>query len=71
MGIWGRSEHGGEELYKKRLEENLKIFDWSLTEEETHRISAEIPQCRTVGGEVYISEKGPIKSLDEMWDGEI
>ncbi|CDY44475.1 BnaCnng11280D [Brassica napus] len=39
--------------------------------EETHRISAEIPQCRTVGGEVYISEKGPIKSLDEMWDGEI
>ncbi|KAF2565314.1 hypothetical protein F2Q68_00027014 [Brassica cretica] len=53
---------------KERLEENLKIFDWSLTEEETHRISTESPQCRTVGGEVYISEKGPIKSLDEMWD---
>ncbi|CAA7047369.1 unnamed protein product [Microthlaspi erraticum] len=56
---------------KERLEENLKIFGWSLTEEETKRISKEIPQCRIVGGEVYISEKGPIKSLAEMWDGEI
>ncbi|ESQ29500.1 hypothetical protein EUTSA_v10023826mg [Eutrema salsugineum] len=56
---------------KERLEENLKIFDWSLTEEEKHRISTEIPQSRIVGGEVYISEKGPIKSVAEMWDGEI
>lgn len=56
---------------KERLEENLKIFDWSLTEEEKRRISTEIPQCRIVGGEVYISDKGPIKSLSEMWDGEI
>lgn len=56
---------------KERLEENLKIFDWSLTEEEMQRISTEIAQCRIVGGEVYISKKGPIKSLDEMWDGEI
>ncbi|KFK40836.1 hypothetical protein AALP_AA2G048100 [Arabis alpina] len=56
---------------KERLEENLKIFDWSLTEEETQRISTEIPQCRIVAGELYISEKGPIKSVAEMWDGEI
>ncbi|CAD5315869.1 unnamed protein product [Arabidopsis thaliana] len=26
---------------------------------------------RIVDGEVYISEKGPIKSVTEMWDGEI
>ncbi|CAN8241069.1 unnamed protein product [Cochlearia groenlandica] len=56
---------------KERLEENLKIFDWSLTKEETHRISTEIPQCRIVVGEVYISDKGPIKSVAEMWDGEM
>ncbi|CAA7047370.1 unnamed protein product [Microthlaspi erraticum] len=56
---------------KERLEENLKIFDWSLTEEETKRISTEIHQCRTVTGQIYISDKGPIKSLAEMWDGEI
>lgn len=56
---------------KERLEENLNIFDWSLTEEETQRISTEIPQFRNLGGEVYISKKGPIKSVAEMWDGEI
>ncbi|VVA94085.1 unnamed protein product [Arabis nemorensis] len=56
---------------KERLEENLKIFDWSLTEEEAQRISTEIPQCRNCAGEVYISDKGPIKSVAEMWDGEI
>ncbi|KAL1218761.1 Deoxymugineic acid synthase 1-D [Cardamine amara subsp. amara] len=56
---------------KERLEENQKIFDWSLTEEEKQRISTEISQCRIVDGEVYISEKGPIKSVTEMWDGEI
>ncbi|OAP17848.1 hypothetical protein AXX17_AT1G53050 [Arabidopsis thaliana] len=56
---------------KDRLEENLKIFDWSLTEEEKQRISTEISQSRIVDGEVYISEKGPIKSVTEMWDGEI
>ncbi|KAG7657910.1 NADP-dependent oxidoreductase domain [Arabidopsis suecica] len=56
---------------KERLEENLKIFDWSLTEDETQRISTEIPQFRNVHGEVYTSKKGPIKSVAEMWDGEI
>ncbi|KAG7585203.1 NADP-dependent oxidoreductase domain superfamily, partial [Arabidopsis thaliana x Arabidopsis arenosa] len=56
---------------KERLEENLKIIDWSLTEDEKQRISTEISQSRIVDGEVYISEKGPIKSVAEMWDGEI
>ncbi|KAG7588225.1 NADP-dependent oxidoreductase domain superfamily [Arabidopsis suecica] len=56
---------------KEILEENLKIFDWSLTEDEKQRISTEISQSRIVDGEVYISEKGPIKSVAEMWDGEI
>ncbi|EFH62906.1 predicted protein [Arabidopsis lyrata subsp. lyrata] len=56
---------------KERPEENLKIFDWSLTEEEKQRISTEISQSRIVDGEVYISENGSIKSVTEMWDGEI
>ncbi|CAH2052999.1 unnamed protein product [Thlaspi arvense] len=48
---------------KERLEENLKIFDWSSTEEEKQRISTAMPQCRTVVGDVYISEKGPTSNL--------
>lgn len=55
---------------KERMKENMEIFDWSLNEEEKKKIS-EIPQGRIVLGEPYISRKGPIKTVAEMWDGEI
>lgn len=53
-----------------RMKENLKIFNWTLSEEESTMIS-ETPQSRGCRGEDYISEKGPIKTIEELWDGEI
>ncbi|XP_010543968.1 PREDICTED: non-functional NADPH-dependent codeinone reductase 2-like [Tarenaya hassleriana] len=55
---------------RERLEENLHIFEWSLTKDENQRIATQIPQRRVVLGEPYISPKGTIKSVEEMWDGE-
>ncbi|WCJ21724.1 NAD(P)-linked oxidoreductase superfamily protein [Euphorbia peplus] len=55
---------------KERMRENLDIFNWTLSEEETKKIS-EIPQQRGQTGQDYISEDGPYKSLEDLWDGEI
>ncbi|KAK3223211.1 hypothetical protein Dsin_010236 [Dipteronia sinensis] len=55
---------------KQRMKENLEIFNWELSDEESNKIS-EIPQSRGCLGEDYISINGPIKSMEELWDGEI
>lgn len=55
---------------RERMKENLEIFNWELTEEETKKISA-IPQSRGCLGEDYISFNGPIRTIEELWDGEI
>lgn len=55
---------------KKRMEENLDIFDWKLSHEELEKIS-QLPQIKGVQGEEYISSLGPFKTLEELWDGEI
>ncbi|XAR65008.1 Codeinone reductase (NADPH) [Bertholletia excelsa] len=55
---------------KERMKENLEIFDWELTDEEMKKIE-EIPQRRGCLGEEYISENGPFKSVEELWDGEL
>ncbi|KDP21289.1 hypothetical protein JCGZ_21760 [Jatropha curcas] len=55
---------------KERMKENLDIFNWTLSEEETKKIS-ELPQSKGTSGEDYISDKGPFKTLEELWDGEI
>ncbi|KAI9390545.1 hypothetical protein POPTR_008G193100v4 [Populus trichocarpa] len=55
---------------KGRMKENLEILNWTLSEEES-RMIGEIPQSRGCRGEDYISEKGPIKTIEELWDGEI
>lgn len=55
---------------KERMKENLEIFNWELSEEESKEIS-EIPQSRGCLGEDYISPNGPIKTIEELWDGEI
>lgn len=54
---------------KERMKENLEIFDWELTEEESKKID-EIPQSRGYLGEDYISEHGPYETFEELWDGE-
>ena len=54
----------------ERMEQNLRIFDWSLSPEELQEISR-IPQIRGCVPLGFISDKGPYKSLEEFWDGEI
>ncbi|KAL1807144.1 hypothetical protein ACET3Z_030212 [Daucus carota] len=54
---------------KERLKQNLEIFDWELTDEDSKRI-AEIPQSRASLAEMFISETGLFKSLEQLWDGE-
>lgn len=54
----------------ERMEENRNIFDWELSDEECKKIS-EIPQSRGHRGEEFIWEHGPIKSVEELWDGEL
>ncbi|KAJ8773730.1 hypothetical protein K2173_006380 [Erythroxylum novogranatense] len=55
---------------EERMKQNLDIFNWSLTEEEHNKIN-EIPQSRGCCGEDYISEVGPYKTIEELWDGEM
>nr|ACM44067.1 NADPH-dependent codeinone reductase-like protein [Papaver orientale] len=50
-----------------RMKENLKIFDWELTEEDMYKIS-EIPQSRTVSADFLLSPTGPFKTEEEFWD---
>ena len=54
---------------KERMTKNLDIFDWELSQEESDKIS-QIPQRRMYTGEIFVSENGPYKSLEELWDGD-
>ncbi|XP_027329874.1 NAD(P)H-dependent 6'-deoxychalcone synthase [Abrus precatorius] len=48
---------------KERMNQNLHIFDWALTQEDHHRID-QIKQSRLIGG--------PTKpQLNDLWDDEI
>ncbi|RWV87611.1 hypothetical protein BHE74_00004479 [Ensete ventricosum] len=55
---------------EKRMVENLDILDWELNEEEKRKIS-EIPQRKGCQGLEFVSDDGPYKSVEELWDGEI
>ncbi|KAL8121183.1 non-functional NADPH-dependent codeinone reductase 2-like [Apium graveolens] len=55
---------------KERLKQNRKIFDWKLSDEECKKI-AEIPQSRANLAQFLISETGHIKSVEDLWDGEL
>ncbi|KAK7380115.1 hypothetical protein VNO78_32531 [Psophocarpus tetragonolobus] len=54
---------------KERMKENLDIFDWKLSQEESQKFN-QIPQSRMYSGINYVSENGPYKTLEELWDGE-
>ncbi|KAK1381402.1 non-functional NADPH-dependent codeinone reductase 2-like [Heracleum sosnowskyi] len=55
---------------KERLKQNLEIFGWELSDEESKKI-AEMPQRRANLAKIFISETGPFKSVEELWDGEL
>ncbi|CAN0908208.1 NADPH-dependent codeinone reductase 1-4 [Linum grandiflorum] len=52
---------------KGRMMQNLDIFDWELTNDEISQIE-QIPQQRGFSGEMFVSETGPYKTVDELWD---
>ncbi|KAI5445241.1 hypothetical protein KIW84_013476 [Lathyrus oleraceus] len=54
---------------KERMKQNLEIFDWELNQEEVDKIN-KIPQCRLYKAEMFVSENGPYRSLEELWDGD-
>ncbi|KAK8601266.1 hypothetical protein V6N13_059012 [Hibiscus sabdariffa] len=55
---------------RERMKSNLEIFNWSLSPDEVRKID-DTPQTRLCCGECYISEYGPFKTIEELWDGEI
>lgn len=55
---------------KERMQQNLDIFSWKLTEEESMKIS-KIPQGRACLGKDYTSIHGPYTTIEELWDGEL
>ncbi|KAL6544800.1 hypothetical protein OROMI_023662 [Orobanche minor] len=54
----------------QRMQENIEIFDWELSEEEC-KIISELPQARGNLGDGFVSEEGAIKSIEDLWDGEL
>ncbi|CAI9113248.1 OLC1v1013821C1 [Oldenlandia corymbosa var. corymbosa] len=54
----------------ERMKQNLQIFDWQLSKEENDQI-LQIPQLRVANGDIFIIKNGPIKSIEELWDGDI
>ncbi|GMP59502.1 hypothetical protein CsSME_00022765 [Camellia sinensis var. sinensis] len=55
---------------KERIKENLDIFDWMLSTEESQKIDR-IPQQKGCLGLQFISDQGPYQSVEEIWDEEI
>ncbi|KNA25872.1 hypothetical protein SOVF_002600 [Spinacia oleracea] len=55
---------------ESRIRENLDILDWSIPSELFSKFS-NINQRRLLRGDFAISETGPYKSVEELWDGEI
>ncbi|KAI6694269.1 hypothetical protein NL676_021979 [Syzygium grande] len=55
---------------KERMKENLQILEWELSQEDSDKIKLQIPQKRGSPVDIFISEDGPYKSLDELWDGD-
>ncbi|CAI9113261.1 OLC1v1013834C1 [Oldenlandia corymbosa var. corymbosa] len=55
---------------EERMKQNLQIFDFELSKEEKYQI-LQIPQRRVGRGDIFIQKNGPVKSVEELWDGEI
>ncbi|THG06462.1 hypothetical protein TEA_029106 [Camellia sinensis var. sinensis] len=55
---------------KERMKENLDIFDWTLSPEESKKID-QIPQQKGCPGLEFTSDQGLYKSVEELWDGKI
>lgn len=56
----------------ERMKLNLQIFDWEISEVHLEKIKIKhIPQRRAARAEEFVSENGPYKTLEDLWDGEL
>ena len=55
---------------KERLKQNLEIFGWELSSEESKKIAA-IPQRRANLALFFIPETSPFMSVQKLLDGEL
>ncbi|KAI8027345.1 ABC transporter C family member 8 [Camellia lanceoleosa] len=55
---------------KEWIKENLDIFDWMLSPKESKKID-QIPRKKGCLGIKFISDQGPYKSVEELWDANI
>ncbi|KAF2318911.1 hypothetical protein GH714_011614 [Hevea brasiliensis] len=55
---------------KERMKENLDIFEWKLSQDDLQKIN-QLPQRKGFPGLEFISNEGPYKSPEELWDEEI
>lgn len=56
---------------EERIKANFELFDWSIPTELFDHFS-QIEQVRLIRGEFLVHKtRGPFKSLEELWDGEI
>ncbi|XP_045810872.1 methylecgonone reductase-like [Trifolium pratense] len=55
---------------KIRMRENLHIFNWELSADDLAKIK-QIPQRRAGLVREFVSENGPYKTLEDLWDGEL
>mmetsp|Transcript_43697 Transcript_43697/g.103152 ORF Transcript_43697/g.103152 Transcript_43697/m.103152 type:complete len:313 (+) Transcript_43697:63-1001(+) len=51
-----------------RIAENFDVQSWTLTDEEMAQLSALEPQERMLSGLFWCTEKGPYKTLTDLWD---
>ncbi|KAF4397250.1 hypothetical protein G4B88_009096 [Cannabis sativa] len=52
---------------KERMKQNIDILDWSLSSEELEMID-QIPQQKGNPAISFISNQGPFKSVEDLWD---
>ncbi|XP_002521902.3 non-functional NADPH-dependent codeinone reductase 2 [Ricinus communis] len=55
---------------KERMKENLGIFDWKLSQDEIDKIN-QIPQRKGFPALEFVSDEGPFKSPNDLWDEDI
>ncbi|KAF6159840.1 hypothetical protein GIB67_032924 [Kingdonia uniflora] len=71
MGIQARSIFLVKSFNEARME-NLDIFNCELSDEDSKQFSvSKIPQYRGVINDLFVSENGPFKSKEKLWNVEI
>jgi len=53
-----------------RIEANFDVFDWSLSQEQMKELNSVGPQKRMLHGGFFLTDKGPYKTVSDLWDEE-